>query len=246
MSDYGCIAEFYDGLTKDVDYKEFADFYDEIFASYGAKPEIVADLACGTGTLTALLSERGYDSVGIDASPDMLSIAFEKTAEAEKKPLFLCQRLEELDLYGTIDAAICSLDGINHIPPENLDEVFGKISMFLNPDGIFIFDILSPEALEALDGEMFMDETEDVFCVWRCEYDDEEDACTYGFDFFARSGDVWSRHSEEHVEYAYERQVIEEKLIKNGFCDVRVFGDLRLAAPSADERRIFIAAKKKQ
>ena len=246
MSDYRCIAGFYDGLTRDVQYEAFAGFYDEIFALYALKAELVADLACGTGTLTLMLSERGYDCIGIDASPDMLSIAFEKTAFMEKKPLFLCQRLEELDLYGTVDAAVCSLDGINHLPPESLDEVFKRVSLFLNPGGVFIFDILSPEALMGLDGEMFIDETEDLFCVWRCEYDAGESSCVYGFDFFVRSGEVWSRHSEEHVEYAYETGLIEKKLAENGFCDIKIFGDMRFSAPEKDEKRIFFAAKKKQ
>ena len=245
MSEYNSLAMFYDGLTKDVNYEEFADFYDEIFALYGVQAETIADLACGTGTLTALLSDRGRDCIGIDSSADMLSIAFEKTASLEKKPLFLCQRLEELDLYGTVDAAICSLDGINHIPPENLDEVFKKVSLFLNPDGIFIFDVISPSALMSLDGEMFVDETEDVFCVWRCEYDGVKNACTYGFDFFARAGNAWSRQSEEHIEYAHELRFLEEKLTENGFCDIKAFGEMRLLPPEGEERRIFFAAKKK-
>lgn len=232
MSAYGALAEYYDALTEDVDYKTLADYYESRITRDGRKPEIVLDLACGTGRLTRMLAERGYQMIGVDASEEMLS----KAGEWESEILYLHQSLEALDLYGTVDAAICSLDGLNYLPPAELDLALRRVFLFLNPGAVFAFDLNAAEKLKAQDGELFCDEREDLLCIWRASFDAEERACYYDFDLFTRTkDDLWERQSETHVEYAYTKVEIQAKLENAGFVDVQI-------ADRGNEGRIFISA----
>ena len=246
MSAYIPLAHSYNELTRDVPYERFADFYEEVFSAYGVKPQMILDLACGTGTLTAILSGRGYEMIGADASPDMLMEAMERAAEGDfaVPPLFLNQSMEELDLYGTVNAAVCSLDGINYVPPEHIPEVFHRLHLFVEPGGVIVFDINTPERLASQDGETFIDETEDVFCVWRAAFSREENAVTYGMDIFTRDGERWDRETEEHTEYAHSVSFLTGALEKAGFFEIRVCGELTLAPPREGEQRVFIAARR--
>jgi len=244
MSAYTALARYYDDLTPDVPYERFADFYEEVFAMMGAKVRTVADLACGTGTLTRILARRGYDVIGVDASEDMLSVAMDKLQDLDPMPLLVCQRLEELDLYGTVDAAVCALDGMNYLPPDALMTAFRRIRLFLEPGGVLVFDVNTPRKLRWMDGQVFLDENEDVFCVWRAEFDERENACRYGIDLFARRGKLWERQREEHVEYAHEPDWLARQLAEAGFVDVRLFGELKPQPPEEDAMRVFLAARK--
>ena len=246
MSTYNFLAGCYDRLTYDVDYTAWADYIEAHFRKHPLPGRTVLDLACGTGTLTCLLGERGYEMIGVDASADMLMIAAEKAGETPMgvPPLFLNQRMEELDLYGTVDAAICSLDGVNYAKPENLAEIFRRLWLFLEPGGVLVFDINSPEKLRNLDGEMFADEQEDVFCVWRAALSEKGDACIYGMDIFSRCGDLWQRDTEEHIEYIYAPDRLKMLLSAAKFEDVQIYGNLRTAPPEKGEDRIFFTARK--
>lgn len=240
MSSYGPLARWYDALTGDVPYAEFADFYEQAFAGRAQPVKTVLDLACGTGTLTCMLAARGYELIAVDASPDMLSIAAEKAGETScaVPPLFLCQDLAELDLYGTVDAAVCSLDGMNYVPPAALPEVLRRLHLFLEPGGLLVFDINTPERLRSLDGELFADETEDVLCLWRAEYDADEQALIYGMDLFTRAGALWRRDEEEHVEYLHAPADLEALLHRAGFRLVCKTAD---GPGGADGRLHFVA-----
>jgi SAM-dependent methyltransferase len=247
MSAYISLAPYYDELTEDVPYSSFADFYEVIFKKYELRPQMILDLACGTGTLTYELARRGYEMIGVDLSEDMLSEAAKKAASESFRvaPMFLCQSMEELDLYGTVSAAVCSLDGIDYVPPESLSEVFHRLHLFVEPGGIIVFDVNTPEKLRSLDGEVFLDETEDVYCVWRAEFDEELGACVYGMDIFAhQGGDMWLRGEEEHIEYAHSAKLLCDKLTEQGFGDILIFGELEDRPPEPDEQRIFIAARR--
>ncbi len=240
MSCYGSLAQWYDQLTGDVVYAKFADFYEAEFARCGGQFRLLLDLCCGTGTLTALMAGRGYELIAVDASPDMLMQAQEKSMDLDPPPLFLCQDAAELDLYGTVDAAYCSLDGMNYIPGENLPAVFGRLHLFIRPGGMLIFDLRLPDWLRSLDGDVYVDESEDVLCLWRADFDEEEQAIVYGMDLFARKGKLWRRDSEEHVEYAHELETVRALLEANGFADVCFRSD----CPHGDAGRIFVTAKR--
>ena len=244
MSAYFALAEFYDSLTTDVPYVRFADYYEEIFRRCGLEVKTVLDMACGTGTMTEILAGRGYEMIAADASEDMLCVAREKLASTEPAPLLLNQAFDELDLYGTVDAEICCLDGINYIEPEILDDAFHRMLLFLEPGGVLIFDINTPYKLRGLDGQIFLDENDDVYCVWRTEFDENENVCIYGMDIFARDGEHWNRCEEEHFEFAYSPEFLRSKLLGQGFEDVNVYSELTFNAPKADDMRVFITARK--
>lgn len=240
MNAYGPLAFWYDRLTLDIPYEAFVDFYEKEFSADGGEFKILLDLCCGTGTLTWLLAERGYEMIAADASPDMLMQAASKAAEVSVPPLFLCQEASALDLYGTVDAAVCSLDGMNYIPESELPEVFHRLHLFVRPGGLLIFDIKTPEWFRSVDGSVSVDETEDMLCLWRAEFDTEENAICYGMDIFSKSGSLWRRDSEEHIEYAHSPERLTELLEIAGFENVRLCCD----CPQSDGGRLFITAKR--
>ncbi len=240
MSSYASLAAWYDQLTGDVPYPAFADFYEAEFAGCGGEFRLLLDFCCGTGTLTAELSRRGYEMIGTDASVDMLMQARDKCADLPCPPLFLSQRAEELDLYGTVDAAVCSLDGMNYLPAAVLPELFRRLHLFVRPGGLVIFDVKTPEWFRSLDGQIFVDETDDVFCLWRADFNREENCVVYGMDLFERRGRLWRRSGEEHVEYAHEPEWLCDLLRKAGF----VNPDVRQDGPQHEQGRIFIIAKR--
>ena len=238
MSCYRFLAPWYDKLTGDVPYERFADFYEAEFRRCGGEFKLLLDLCCGTGTLTNVLSRRGYEMIAVDSSVEMLMEAQAKSAGLETPPLFLCQDAAALDLYGTVDAAVCSLDGMNYIPPEDLPEVFRRLRLFVRPGGLLIFDIRTPDFLRSLDGDVFVDEQEDLLCLWRADFEEELPAIIYGMDIFSRQGRLWQRESEEHVEYAHEPAALQTLLEQAGFHDVC----LRPDCPQGDMGRLFITA----
>ena len=211
MSAYGALAAWYDALTRDVDYAAFADFYEQCFQQGRGESHTLLDFCCGTGTLTRLMAARGYEMIATDGSPDMLMQAQAHNADLPPDavaPLLLCQEASELDLYGTVDAAYCSLDGIDYLPPEELPEVLHRLHLFVRPGGMLILDIRDPVSFRALDGGTFVDETDDVLCLWRAEFDAAAQTMHYGMDLFTRAGELWSRASEEHIEYAHTPELL--------------------------------------
>lgn len=245
MNAYKALAASYDRLTNDVDYEAVVGFYFSILDREGLKPRTAVDLACGTGSVAAILAERGLQVVGVDMSEDMLAVASQKTAHMEHPPVYVCQRLEQLHLGRGVDLAVCALDSMDYITdPELCREAIRNVYRALNPGGIFLFDVNTPEKLRAMDGQIFVDEDEDVFCLWRGEFDEKSNICSYGMDLFQHRGDLWKRSFEEHREYAYSQEQLVEYLKEAGFTHIAVYGDRRLDAPNASDQRIYLKARK--
>ena len=246
MSSYRFLAGCYDRFTYDVDYAAWAGYIEKHFRKRPLPGNTVLDLACGTGSLTRELALRGYEMIGVDRSPEMLAQAAEKNRGiAPVEPIFLCQSMERLDLYGTIDACVCCLDSVNYVTdPKKLQKAFGRVHLFLTPGGLFLFDINSPEKLEGLDGQVFLDETEDAYCVWRAEF--SRRICTYFMDIFRLdpSTGQWDRGEELHRERAYTVEELTSLLEGAGFVDVRTWGERKLRPPRPGEQRIFFTARK--
>ena len=248
MSSYEVLAGCYDRLTYDVDYAAWAAYLEKHFQKNSLPGNTVLDLACGTGSLTRELALRGYEMIGVDRSPEMLAEAAEKNrGVAPVEPIFLCQSMERLDLYGTIDACVCCLDSVNYVTdPKKLARAFGRVHLFLTPGGLFLFDINSPRKLEGLDGQIFLDETEDTYCVWRAEFSRRGRICTYFMDLFRLDQKTgrWDRGVELHRERAYTVPELTAMLEQAGFRDIRTFGELKMRPPRAEEQRIFFTARK--
>ncbi len=248
MSSYGFLAGCYDQLTYDVNYTAWADYVEKQFSRHGLPGRTVLDLACGTGSLTWELASRGYEMIGVDRSPEMLAQAAEKERKsAAVSPMFLCQSMERLDLYGTIDACVCCLDSVNYVTnPKTLCRAFRRVHLFLMPGGLFLFDVNTPEKLQGLDGQVFLDETEDAYCVWRTEYSKRSRLCSYYMDIFQldKASGQWTRGEELHQERAYTAEELTAFLHQAGFRDIRTYGNLKLRSPHPGEERIFFVARK--
>ena len=244
---YGPLAGCYDELTYDVDYPRWADYIEKHFARRHIPGRTVLDLACGTGSLTRELARRGYEMIGVDQSPEMLAQAAEKNRGVSPvEPIFLCQSMEKLDLYGTIDARVCCLDSVNYVTdPRKLERAFARVRLFLMPGGLFLFDVNTPEKLEGLDGQVFLDETEDTYCVWRAEWSRRGRTCTYFMDLFQREDTgLWRREEELHRERAYSVSELTAMLERAGFSDIRAYAAFRFRPPAPGEQRIFLTARK--
>ena len=245
MDAYHALAASYDRLTNDVDYEATVEFYMEILRREGLEPRTVVDLACGTGSVTEILARKGYRVTGVDMSEEMLTEAAMKTMDMERPPVYSCQLLQELRLPKAVDMAVCALDSLDYIlDPGDCKEAIRRAWKALNPGGIFIFDVNTPEKLRAMDGQVFLDEDDDVYCVWRGEFDEQTNICSYGMDLFQREGNVWHRSFEEHQEYAYSEAQLRSFLKDAGFTHIEVYADRLFEAPREGEQRIYFKARK--
>ena len=247
MSCYEALAASYDGLTRDIPYEKYLRFFKTLLRRHGVTATTVLDLACGTGSLSVLLAKHGYRVLGVDRSEEMLTVAAEKAMELEEnQPFFVAQPMQRLRIHEPVDACVCALDSINYVTkPQDVQKAFRCVYKRLRPGGLFVFDINTLYKLENLDGQVFLDETEDSYCVWRAVYDKRHSLCRYGMDLFQRlEDDTWERSFEEHIERAYTPEELSGWLTEAGFAQIEQFGNLRLEAPENTELRIFFAAKK--
>ena len=208
---------------------------------------ITLDLACGTGSLTRELKKSGVDVYGIDASAEMLSEAMMKTSEAGLDILYLRQKMQNIDLYGTIDTCVCTLDSINHLTnPEDVEITFDRVALFMDKDGLFIFDVNTIyKHREILANNTFVYEEEKVFWVWQNTLEDD-DIVKIELDFFEEENGVYYRSSESFCERAYSDKFIRQALEKAGFEVKAVYGDLTFDKPCDTEQRVIYVAWMKE
>lgn len=245
MNAYHNLAASYDRLTNDVDYRDIVNFYKQIMAIEGIHPRTAVDLACGTGSVGILLANDGLEVTCVDMSEDMLSVAYDKALSMKNPPYFVRQKLQNLYLPKGVDLAVCALDSLDYIiNPTDCKEAIRRVYKALNPGGIFIFDVNTPQKLRAMDNQVFVDEDDDVYCVWRGDYDENTNICSYGMDLFQRIGNTWKRSFEEHQEYAYSQDMLIDFLKQAGFSGIRVYGDQRLMPPDEHDQRMYFKARK--
>lgn len=245
MNAYHALASSYDSLTLDVDYDAIVDFYMCLLKRENVAPRSAVDLACGTGSVAIRLAKLGMQVTAVDLSEEMLCIASQKAQGMENAPTFVCQPLQKLYLPRAVDLAVCALDSMDYITdPEDCRQAIHRVYKALNPGGCFIFDVNTSEKLRAMDGQVFLDENEDTFCVWRGEFDEKTNILSYGMDIFQRQGNLWQRSFEEHLEYAYTANQLTGWLKEAGFTKIEVFSDRRLEPPKTGEQRIYLKARK--
>ncbi|MEG2377611.1 MAG: methyltransferase domain-containing protein [Clostridia bacterium] len=232
MRSYEHLATSYDAFTDDVNYAAWADYFEREFAG---NVKSVLDLACGTGSLTEILLERGFDVTAVDASSDMLAIAAGKAPDA----LFLCQSMETLDLYGTVDAAICCLDSFNYLADyDAFARAIARLRFFISPGGLLIFDLNTDAKFKTMDGEVYLRDSEEHFCVWSADYNEETRICRMDMDIFDKKGELWQRSFEEHIERAHSDAEVRKAL------DVSGFDVIRTDEPF-DAGRVFYIARRR-
>lgn len=241
MSGYRDFSEFYDRLMTDVDYSAYADYLLTLFERHGGRPCTVLDIACGSGTLCAELARRGVDPIGVDASEGMLARAAEKLPGA----LWLCQDMRELDLYGTVDGALCTLDSLNHLcSTADIAQVFRRARLFVEPGGLFVFDVNTPyKHRKVLADRAFVFEEDGVFCTWRTVYVPRQHRVDMYLDFFTEDEDGrYERYEDTVRERAYSERTLRRLLDETGWETLAVYGDMTDAPPTADcQRMIFVA-----
>lgn len=243
MNNYTDFAYIYDKLI-DQDYEKWADYVEEIFRRNNLKPSLVLDLGCGTGSITNILAKRGYDMIGIDLSCDMLNVARDKAAEQNSDVLYLCQDIREFELYGTVDAVICTLDVINYITDtDDLKHVFGLVKNYLNDGGIFIFDINTEYKLkEILGNNTFINDEDGIFYSWENEYKDGISSQYLTF-FSERDDGAYDRFDEMHVQRAYTVGQIRSMLLENGMSFEGEYKVLTFEKPDDECEKSVILSK---
>jgi SAM-dependent methyltransferase len=244
---YTRFAEIYDRLTHDIPYIKWADYLESAFLKFGQKPRLVLELGCGTGSLAIELSRRGYEMIALDISSDMLARAYEKSQENKADILFLNQDMREFELYGTVDAIICLLDSINYLTSlRDLKKVFGLVRNYLNPGGLFVFDLNSPYKLSKILGnETFYELDDETSWIWNNTYDSRRRCTTFDLTFFVKNDSgLYERFGETHTERAFSRTEIVKALESEGLKLLGDFGDLSFKVPRPKEERIFYVAQK--
>jgi len=261
-SGYDAIARVYEKLNSEISYSDWADFIENIFDKYlPSRPELVLDLACGTGSMTRELSRRGYDMIGVDGSADMLSVAYSHPSEGEKSILYLKQDMREFELYGTVGATLCCLDSINYLLEEDdVKKTFSLVHNYLDPDGLFIFDVNTPYKFEnvyadnsyILEDEITEDygdgepETYSVYCGWQNFYDKESRVCDFYLTLFEENDGVYVRSDETQKERCYDRNTLEKLLKECGFELLGFYSDYNFSAPNDTTERWYIVARAKK
>lgn len=244
---YLAIARVYDKLNKEIDYSKWASFFESCFERYGGeKPSIVLDLACGTGRMTCEMAQRGYDMIGVDGSVDMLSEAYSKDTSGI---LYLCQDMRELELYGTVDAVVSTLDCLNHLTnKKDLEKTLHLVHNYLIPDGLFVFDINGKGKFERIyANNSYVSETENGVCVWQNYYNEKTNLCDFYITVFSENADgSYARFDDVERERMYTVRSIKTSLLKCNFEFIGAFKSFDFENASDDDERIYIVAKCKK
>lgn len=255
---YDVIADVYDKLNAEIDYKLWADHVEDAFDRYLEKrPKLVLDLACGTGSMTVELASRGYDMIGIDGSEQMLSVASERAYinfgeenEYRLPILYLLQDMRSFELYGTVGAVICCLDSVNYLTENgDLDKCFSCVHNYLDPNGLFLFDVNSPYKFRNIYGDnsyILEDEIEgsSVFCGWQNSFDDATGICDFYLTLFSeKENGSYIREEEHQRERMFSLDEIKNSLEKNGFQWIGAFSEYYSGNFEENSERWYIAAR---
>lgn len=249
MSGYHSFSYFYDKLTSNISYKKRAEYFDMLIKNHNGKKNLLLDLACGTGSLSEEFSRMGYDVIGVDASEEMLNEALDKKFDSGLNIQYLCQDMTKLDMFGTIDVTICALDSLNHLNnSEDIQKTFERVSLFCEPNGLFIFDVNMPYKHQyVLGNNTFIYDMDDVFCVWQNSFDSKNDdyRVDISLDIFGKNENgLYERYYDELSEIAFERNKIENMLVKAGLSVEAVYDfDSTNPPDEHSEKLVFVARK---
>lgn len=246
MEAYGEFARVYDIFMDNVDYEDWASYLTESLKEYGIGDGLVLELGCGTGTMTEFLADAGYDMIGVDNAEEMLAEAMEKREESGHDILYLLQDMEEFELYGTVRAVVSVCDSLNYITEEeDLLHVFSLVNNYLDPKGIFIFDMNTVyKYREMLGNTTIAENREEGSFIWENEYDEETGMNVYGLTLFLpREDGLYEKTEEVHYQKAYSEEKIKELLKKAGMEVLAVYDAYTKNLPSAKSGRLTFVAR---
>ena len=249
MDAYTSFASVYDMFMDNIPYGEWCAYLTSLLKEYGVEDGILLDLGCGTGSLTELLAQEGYDMIGVDFSEDMLQIAMEKREESGLPILYLLQDMREFELYGTVRAVVSICDSMNYLLEEtDLLSLFYRVNEYLDPDGIFIFDLNTVYKYRELLGETTIAENrEEGSFIWDNYFDEEEQINEYDLTFFIREEEgLYRRFEETHYQRAYELETIKHLLEQAGLEFVAAYDAFTREPVKEDSERIYVIARSNQ
>ena len=242
MEAYTGFAQVYDTFMDNVPYDEWGEYLVSLLKKYGVEDGLVLDMGCGTGAMTRYLDAHGYDMTGIDVSEEMLTIAKEKSLP---DILYLLQDMREFELYGTMRAAVSICDSMNYILEEDdLLQVFSLVNNYLDPGGIFIFDLNTVYKYQEILGEQTVaEDREECSFIWDNFYDEEERINEYQLSLFIQNEQgTYNKYEELHLQKAYEQEEVVSFLYEAGFSFVRVLDAETMDEVKEDTQRLYYIA----
>lgn len=246
MDAYTGFAAVYDMFMDNIPYEEWCAYLTGILKEYGVENGLVLDLGCGTGKLTRLLAKTGYDMIGVDLSEDMLEIAMEHQAVEGGEILYLLQDMREFELYGTVRAVVSICDSMNYLMEyEDLVQVFSLVNNYLDPKGIFVFDLNTPYKYRELLGEQTIAENrEEGSFIWENYYDEEEAINEYDLTLFIREEDGrFQKYEETHYQRSYSLDTVKQALEAAGMEFVVAYDAFTKEPPGEESERIYVVAR---
>lgn len=246
MEAYTSFAEVYDRFMDNIPYKDWCEYVIGLLNEYEIREGLILDLGCGTGSLTELLADRGYDMIGVDNSQDMLQIAMDKREQSGKDILYLMQDMREFELYGTVRAVISICDCMNYILEyEDMVEVFRLVNNYLDPGGIFIFDLNTIYKYETLMGDSTIaEDREECSFIWDNYYDKETKINEYDLSLFIRQEeDLYRKYTENHYQRAYSLEEVKMAIKEAGMDFVAAFDAFSRIPVKDTSERIYIIAR---
>lgn len=250
MDAYSSFAAVYDMFMDNIPYDEWCKYLTTLLQEYGVSEGLVLELGCGTGTLTRLLAARGYDMIGVDVSAEMLEIAAERSVEIGTEPgiLYLLQDMRDLELYGTVRAVVSICDSVNYLMEyEDLVEVFKRVNNYLDPGGIFVFDLNTTYKYEQLLGEQTIAENrEEGSFIWENYYNAEEQVNEYDLTLFIREEDQrYRKYEETHYQRAYSLETVKQAIETAGMEFVTAYEAFGKKPPAQNSERIYIIVRER-
>lgn len=245
MEAYSGFAQVYDTFMEDVPYEEWSKYLVGLLKEYGVKDGLVAELGCGTGNITGYLAKNGYDMIAVDNSDEMLSIAMEKEEAEQYHILYLNQDMREFELYGTVSAVVSICDCLNYITDrQELEQVFRLVNNYLDPAGIFIFDLNMPYKYEQIGDSVIAENREECSFIWENFYEEEEKINEYDLTIFTKDEKgKYDKWEEVHYQRAYTLEEIKESLYKAGLLFVDAFDAFTKMPVHEKSERIYVVAR---
>lgn len=249
MEAYTSFAAVYDTFMDNIPYEEWGVYLKSLLKEYDVKNGLVLDLGCGTGTMTEILAEDGYDMIGVDNSEDMLEIAMEKKVESGHDILYLLQDMREFELYGTVNAVVSICDSVNYITEEEeLVEVFRLVNNYLDPKGIFIFDFNTEYKYREILGDCTIAENrEECSFIWDNYYYEEEKINEYELSLFIQEEDseLYRKYEETHFQKAYTYETMRRLIEESGMEFVTAYDAFTHVKPTEKSERIYMIARER-
>lgn len=242
---YGSFASVYDMFMDNIPYGQWAQYLCGILQENGVSDGLLLDLGCGTGSMTQLLAKRGYDMIGVDSSPEMLQIAVEKKEASGQDILYLLQDMREFELYGTVRGVISICDSMNYMTDsEDLLQVFRLVNNYLDPGGVFVFDLNTVYKYENLGDCVIAENREEASFIWENEYDSQKRLNFYQLSVFLREKNgLYSKHEELHCQRAYTVEEIIRLLEEAGMRFQAVYDAFTHCPPKEESERVYIVAR---